>query len=205
MTHFQEPLPPDARIGILGGSFDPAHDGHRHATLWALRKFRLDVVLWLVSPGNPIKPHPSQAYPLRVQRARAIACHPRILVSTFENRAALTYTVEVIALLQRSYPRARFLWLMGSDNLCAFHRWHAWQTLAGQVALGILERPPSRMRACNAVATRTLAAHRQPAEAAAVLINCPPPAWALVNIPLNRTSSSILRVAPDPQFPVRDP
>jgi len=193
MTRFQETLPTAIRIGLLGGSFDPAHDGHRHATLWALRRFRLDLVLWLVSPGNPMKLHPSRDFAARVQKAREIARHPRIVVSTLEARSSLTYTVDTISLLRQSFPSCRFLWLMGSDNLCDFHRWHAWQTLAGRVGIGVLARPPSRMMACNSAAARALAPYRLHPAAAPKLIDCPPPAWTLVNIPLNPTSSSALR------------
>ncbi|MCY4259769.1 MAG: nicotinate-nucleotide adenylyltransferase [Rhodobacteraceae bacterium] len=195
MTHRRECLPAVGNIGILGGSFDPAHAGHRHVTLWALHKFQLDAVLWLISPGNPIKPEPFYSYASRVQRARAIARHPRIIISTLEECRSLTYTVDTITLLKRTNPHCRFLWLMGSDNLPDFHRWHAWRTLTGLVSIGVLERPAYRVAACTSIAARALACCRVPKDAAPTLARLTPPAWTLVNIPLNPVSSTMVRAS----------
>ncbi len=186
-------LPPGARIGLLGGSFDPPHAGHLHLSREALKRFRLDRVIWLVSPGNPLKAHGPAPLPERMAAARAMIAHPRIAVSDIEARIGTRYTADTIRALQRRFPRVAFTWLMGADNLAQFDRWEDWRGIAASVPLGILARPGSRMAALHAPAARILRPARLPQDAAGLLPGQTPPAWCFVNMPMSPLSSSAIR------------
>jgi nicotinate-nucleotide adenylyltransferase len=130
------------RIGLLGGSFNPAHGGHRRISLFALEALGLDEVWWLVSPGNPLKPKTGMA-PLsaRLASARQLALRARIVPTAIERELGTRYTVDTLRKLQTRYPKHRFVWLMGSDNLVQFDRWKAWQTIARTMPIAVIARP----------------------------------------------------------------
>ena len=130
------------RIGLLGGSFNPAHRGHRRMSLAALDALGLDEVWWLVSPGNPLKPRKGMApYPARLASAKAVARRSRIRVSGFEAEAGTRYTVDTLAALHRRYPREQFIWLMGADTVAQFHQWKDWRRIAQRLPIAVLSRP----------------------------------------------------------------
>src|SRR4051812_19800718 len=118
-----------ARIGLLGGSFNPAHGGHRRISLAAMRALGLDEVWWLVSPGNPLKADARDMapYAARLAAAKRMARRARIHASDFEDRAGTRFSIDTVRRLKRCYPRHRFLWLLGSDNLPNFHLWRDWR------------------------------------------------------------------------------
>ncbi|SIS65900.1 nicotinate-nucleotide adenylyltransferase [Phaeovulum vinaykumarii] len=184
---------PGMRIGLLGGSFDPAHDGHVRITREALRRFGLDRVWWLVSPGNPLKAHAPAPMPLRVARARALMRHPRVEVTAIEAQLGTRFTADTLARLGALYPGVRFVWLMGADNLMGFHRWDNWRAIMAQVPVGVLARPGWQIRARLSPAARAYARARLPADAAGRLALMPPPAWCFVDLPMLDLSSSLLR------------
>ena len=128
--------------GLLGGSFNPAHGGHRRIALFAMAALGLDEVWWLVSPGNPLKPRAGMA-PLaaRVASARAQARRARIKVTAIERELGTRYTVDTLRALGRRYPKHRFVWLMGSDNLAQFHRWRDWRGIARTMPIAVIARP----------------------------------------------------------------
>ncbi|WP_448582943.1 nicotinate-nucleotide adenylyltransferase [Thermaurantiacus sp.] len=129
-------------VGLLGGSFNPAHGGHRIISLEVMRRFRLDEVWWLVSPQNPLKPAFGMApLAVRMASARAVARHPRLRVTDIEARLGTQRTVDTIAGLKALYPHLRFLWIMGADNLLQFHRWTAWREIARSVPIVVVARP----------------------------------------------------------------
>jgi nicotinate-nucleotide adenylyltransferase len=132
-----------ARIGLLGGSFNPAHRGHRHISLEAMRALGLDEVWWLVSPGNPLKEGAKDMapYPARLAAAKRLAERSRIRVSDFEQRAGTRFTIETVRLLKRRHPEHRFIWLLGSDNLPNFHFWRNWRGLARELPIAVIRRP----------------------------------------------------------------
>ncbi len=131
-----------SRVGLLGGSFNPAHRGHRATSLAAMEALGLDEVWWLVSPGNPLKPAAGMApYPARLASAQAMARRSRIKVSGFEAAAGTRYTFDTLALLVRRWPQHDFIWLMGEDTLPQFHRWKAWRKLATHVPIAVMSRP----------------------------------------------------------------
>ena len=144
MSWIRPPGPVEAglTIGLLGGSFNPAHGGHLYVSLTALRRLHLDYVWWLVSPGNPLKEAPA---PLekRLKAARAMARHPRLIVTDIERALGTRYTIDTIKALQRRFPAVTFVWLMGSDNLENFYRWRDWRQIAERIALVVVQRPGS--------------------------------------------------------------
>jgi nicotinate-nucleotide adenylyltransferase len=184
------------RVGLLGGSFDPPHAGHRAASLVALEALGLDQVWWLVSPHNPLKSHaPSENLAERVAAARALAAHPRIKVTGVEAALGTTYTAET---LRRLLPRLRGLhvvWLMGADNLRQFSQWRDWQRIAAMVPMAVLNRPGEALRALSSPAAEALAPWRIPLEAARGLASRRPPAWVFLPGPHVPLSSTALRAA----------
>jgi nicotinate-nucleotide adenylyltransferase len=190
-------LPPHGRrqrIGLLGGSFDPAHTGHRHISLVALRRLELDAVWWLVSPGNPLK-DTRRLPPLeaRIAAARLVARHPRIRVTGIEAALGTRYTVDTLEALSRRAPGVRFVWLMGADNLAQLGRWRDWPRLARLAPFAVIDRPPATLRATHGRAALALAAARLPEAAAPALADIPPPAWCFLHAPRVALSSTLLR------------
>ena len=179
-------------VGLLGGSFDPAHDGHVHITREALRRIGLDRVWWLVSPGNPLKSRQPAPIAVRMERARAmLGDDPRVVVTDLEARLGTRATVDTITKLQALYPGVRFVWLMGADNLVQFHRWARWRDILARVPVAVMARPGAGLAARLSVTARTYRAHQvaQPER----LLGRALPAWCFVNMPLNATSSSVIR------------
>lgn len=129
-------------VGLLGGSFNPAHGGHRRMSLAALERLGLDEIWWLVSPQNPLKPVAGMApLAVRIASARKIARHPRIRPTAIEAELGTQLTVDTLQALRRRFPQVKFLWLMGSDNLLQFHRWAEWRTIARTVPIVVMARP----------------------------------------------------------------
>ncbi|MBV7396068.1 nicotinate-nucleotide adenylyltransferase [Mameliella sp. DP3N28-2] len=188
-------LRPGSRVGLLGGSFDPPHAGHLHLSREALKRFGLDRVVWLVSPGNPLKPNPPAPLAERIAAARALVDDPRITISDFEARSGTRYTAETLIALRQSFPNVRFTWLMGADNLAQFHRWENWQGILETVPVGVLARPGLRTAALFSPAARIYRAARIPAHASQSLGRTRAPGWCFVNIPMMNVSSSAIRAA----------
>lgn len=177
-------------VGLLGGSFDPAHAGHVAITQAALARFGLDWVWWVVSPGNPLKADAPAALPRRLDQARQVMRHPRVRVTDIERHLSSRFTADTVASLQAAYPHVRFVWLMGADNLAQFHRWDRWADIAQRVPLGVMARPGQSLRALNAPTPRHLRGERV---APRRLAAAEAPAWSFVNIPLRPESSTELR------------
>ena len=182
------------RVGLLGGSFNPAHTTHRALSLFALKRLQLDRVWWLVSPGNPLKD--TRALPAldkRLAAARALADHPAIQVTAIEAALNTRYTVDTIAALLRRFPNVQFVWLMGADNLSQFHRWRDWQTIARQLPFAVIDRPSDSLRALASPAAQSLAKYRQNESAAAQLADFGAPAWVFLHGLKSPLSSTQLR------------
>jgi nicotinate-nucleotide adenylyltransferase len=182
-------------IGLLGGSFDPAHAGHAHITREALKRFGLDQVWWLVSPGNPLKSRGPAPMAQRIAQAQAVIDHPRVTVTGIEARLGTRYTAQTLRALQKLYPTQRFVWLMGADNLAQFHLWQDWQGIANSVPLGILARPGQRISARMSRAASLYAPFRIPGRQSQRLARADAPAWCFVNVPMMDVSSSAIRAS----------
>lgn len=194
MSGFGPPAWPGQRIGLLGGSFDPAHAGHRLITRRALVALRLDAVWWLVSPGNPLKPDAPASLGRRLAAARAlVADDRRVVVTDLEARIGTRHTAATLEALRATYPAVRFVWLMGADNLAGFHRWDRWRHILGLVPVCVLARPGQQLRAGLSPTARAYARWRVPPRSAAALASMPPPAWTLLAGPMLDLSSTELR------------
>lgn len=185
---------PGQRVGIMGGTFNPAHDGHRIVAETAVKRLRLDQLWWLVTPGNPLKSKsglPEQA--LRMAAAKEFAPSPRMKITGFEAALGTPFTAATLAFLKRRYPRVRFVWVMGADNLASFDRWQQWRAIAGTFPLAIIDRPGWRLRALASPTARAFAQRRVPELRAALLTKRPPPAWVFLTSRLSPLSSTKLR------------
>lgn len=183
-------------IGLFGGSFNPAHEGHRMASLTALRLLGLTQVWWLVTPGNPLKDNsalPSQGERMAV--ARNISHHPRIIVTGVEASFGTRYTADTLRQLKRRCPGVKFVWIMGSDNLAGFHRWQEWRAIARMMPLVIIDRPGSTNRAVRSTAGVALARYRLDETDGRLLAHAAPPAWLFVHGRRSFLSSTGLREA----------
>jgi nicotinate-nucleotide adenylyltransferase len=182
------------RIGLLGGSFNPAHGGHLHVSLLALRRLRLDEIWWLVSPQNPLKPQRGMA-PLaeRLAAAATMARHPRIKVTDLETRLGTRYTADTFAALKRRFPQLRFVWLMGADNLSQIRHWERWHDIFRAVPIAIFARPTYCLAALSDLAARRFARRRVRPEAARLLADRTPPAWVFFPSRLDARSATQIR------------
>lgn len=195
-SEFLNPPPayPGMRIGLLGGSFNPAHEGHLHISRVALARLGLDQLWWLVTPGNPLKGR-RELKPLeeRLETAARIARHPRIDVTGFEAARPDAYTINTLRYLTGRYPGTRFIWIMGADSLAGFHRWRDWQGIAALAPVAVIDRPGHRFAALASPAAHRLAGMRIDESDAAGLTQICPPAWAFLTIPLSPVSSTEIR------------
>jgi len=181
-------------IGLLGGTFNPPHDGHRHISLEAMRRLGLDRVWWLVTPGNPLKDHDGLA-PMdqRAKDCASVANHPKISITTIERKIGSAYTANTVEHITRRARGTTFVWLMGGDNLAGFHKWDRWQDISTAVAIAVLDRPGTRHKALSSPAAKTMASSRLPSQSAHLLPGHPPPVWTFLDIPLSGSSSTALR------------
>lgn len=182
-------------IGLLGGSFDPAHEGHVHITREALKRLGLDQVWWLVSPGNPLKPEGPAPMPDRLARARALMRDPRVKVTDLEARLGTRYTAATLERLKAIYPGVQFVWLMGADNLVQFHRWDRWRDILRMVPVAVMARPGWGVRAGLSRAARSFRSHAT--RRGEVLRGRTAPAWAFIQMPQHPASSSAIRARGD--------
>lgn len=193
---FRGPIgPAGARIGLLGGSFDPPHSGHVHITRWALRTARLDHVWWLVSPGNPLKTQGPADIDRRVAACRALVHHPRVVVTDIERHLPDAFTANTLLHLRERYRGVRFVWMMGADNLASFHHWEGWNWIIETVPMLVLARPGQQLAAGLSPAARRYAHLRVPASAAGRLGADGGPGWALLTGPMSDSSSTEIRRA----------
>ena len=190
-------LPGPARgltIGLLGGSFNPAHEGHLMVAETALKRLKLDQVWWIVARGNPLKSDHGD-YTARLASARTMARGARMRVSDIEAQLGLTYSIDTLHALRQGAPETRFVWLMGADNLTGFARWKNWEEIARSVPIAVIARPGARITRATAFA-RKFARDRLPEAAAASLPHAAPPAWVYIRVRENSLSSTELRARP---------
>lgn len=185
------PVATGLRIGVMGGSFNPPHEGHRIVATTAMKRLGLDAVWWLVTPGNPLKSNgrlPSLS--ARMAACRKLASHPRMHVTGFEAELGASYTAVTLAFLRRRHPGVRFVWLMGADNLAGFHRWQDWRSIARTMPIAVVDRPSWRL---EAMASRTAHAmgRLRISEARARCLRSP--GWVMLSTRLSEASSTAIR------------
>jgi len=178
----------------LGGSFNPAHDGHRHVSIEALKRLKLDEVWWLVAEQNPLKPVKGMApFAARFKNAASFARHPRIRVLDLENRLGTHYTIDTLGALSSVFPHTRFVWLMGADNLAQIRHWRHWRDIYATVPIAVLARPGYCREALAELAAKRFAHARLPASAARGLARMKPPAWVFLWAKYDSSSATELR------------
>lgn len=184
-------------IGLLGGSFDPPHEGHAHITREALKRLGLDRVWWLVSPGNPLKREGPAPMARRMAAAARVMRHPRVVVTDIEARLGTRYTAETLERLMALYPGVRFVWLMGADNLASFHRWQRWRWIMDHVPVAVIARPGQSLSDGRPRAAAIHARRQIRGREAGRLCAAQPPAWCFVTIPMVDISSTGIRARGD--------
>ncbi len=182
------------RVGLFGGSFNPAHYGHYMVALYALKRLQLDWVWWLVAPQNPLKdPSETGEYDERLRLTRHIARHPRFVVTDIERQINSRNTAETLAALGQTMKQAHFIWIMGADSFANLHRWHNWTDIAGALPLAFLARPGYSIRALGGRAALRYAGSRVKTGEAAKLVTRKTPAWVFLPMPLRPESSTAIR------------
>jgi len=182
------------RIGLLGGSFNPAHEGHRDISLAALAYLDLDEVWWMVSPQNPLKPEKGMAsFAERMAGAGAMAHHPRIKVTDIEKRLGTRYTADTLRTLVTRFPSYKFVWLMGADNLAQIASWRDWTRIFHLVPIAVFDRPTYTIKALSSLAARRFRRSRRREAALKTLAATPAPAWVFVHHRLNPISATQIR------------
>jgi len=183
------------RIGLLGGSFNPPHDGHVHVSETALKKLDLDYVWWLVSPQNPLKPVRGMAsFDKRLAAAKRLAgAHPRMIATGIEEELGTRFTMHTLRALKRRFPQARFVWLMGSDNLVQIPRWRSWQQIFAEVPVAVVTRPGSALPARHSKAAIRFKSSGLPADAR--FADAKLPALTVIEVKRNKASGTKLRAA----------
>ena len=191
---------PARRIGLLGGSFNPAHGGHRRISLFALEALGLDEVWWLVSPGNPLKPAGGMApLPARVGSARRQARRSPIRGTGLERELGTRFTVDTLRKVQARWPKKQFVWLMGADNLGQFHRWRDWRGIARAMPIAVIARPGYDAAAIASPAMAWLRRYRRSAASFRNRAEWSAPALVLLRFDPDQRSATALRKA-DPNW-----
>ena len=192
---------PGQRIGIMGGSFNPPHEGHRIVAETAVKRLNLDQLWWLVTPGNPLKANgglPPQDQ--RMAMCRQFARGPKMKITGFEAELGTPYTAATLSFLRQRYPDVDFVWVMGADNLATFHRWQHWKDIAETMPIAVVDRPGWRLKALAGETAQVLASTRIDEADAARLASSRAPAWVFLTSRLSPLSSTALR-ASSPQSP----
>ena len=181
-------------IGLMGGSFNPAHSGHRLISELAIKRLRLNKVWWLVSPQNPLKSSAGMAsINERVQNAVKVSRNPRIKVMTVESSLNTQYTVDLLKILAKRFSSARFIWIMGADNLLQFSEWKNWEEITSLVRIAIFDRPNFSLKSLAADMPRRFSGNRLREREGLLLKYKKPPAWIFFHSNLNYISATKIR------------
>lgn len=181
-------------VGLLGGSFNPPHEGHLHISELAQKRARLDQVWWIVSPGNPLKDHSELAsLGKRLELSHELARQPGIKITAFEARFNVRYTEHSLSILKQRRPGLKFVWLMGADNLASFHKWQNWRRIAALMPFIVIDRPGSTLSYLSAPAAIALSRYRVDEDDISRLAYMKPPAWTFLHGPRSLLSSTQIR------------
>ena len=190
----RETVSPNQKIGVLGGSFNPAHEGHLSISKIALQRLNLDEVWWIISPRNPLKKYDIlYDFEDRVSSAEKVIDTNHISISRLEKNAQIKYTIGTVEYLNTRYVGTKFVWIMGADNLKDFHRWREWDKLAITVPIAIIDRPSSSLDVTSSLFANKYRKYRVDEADAQNLADKKKPAWVFLHSKLNDQSSSQLR------------
>ena len=186
---------PGLRVGLLGGSFNPAHRGHRLISTEAIKRLRLDAVWWLVTPQNPLKKCNDLAkLQKRLNYARKLANHPRIWVTDVERHFDSRYSIHTIRQLKRKFPKRKFVWLIGADNMAQIPLWHDWRKIFNSIPIAVFSRPSYCHQALAGLAAERFRRSQHKEQYAHCLIDTTPPAWMFIHTPADPISSTGIRL-----------
>ena len=182
------------RIGLFGGSFNPAHYGHFSLAKMAMARLQLDYVWWMVSPQNPLKSADETCdFQQRLEIAREVARHPRFIVCDFEQELGTTTTAQTFEKLAPIFDMGNFVWLMGADSFAGLHHWNDWQTIPETLPIAVFDRPHWGTRALGSVAAQIYKKNQLAGEDAALLVGAQPPVWCFVPMSQRMESSTAIR------------
>ncbi len=191
-----------ARIGLLGGSFNPAHEGHLHVARTAVARLKLDQIWLMVSPGNPLKTgSPMATLATRLAAATSLADGRRLIATDIEAHLGTRYTIDTLRALRRRFPRAKFVWIIGADNLAQLPSWRSWRDIFAAVPFAVLPRPTYNVRALSGQAASAFRSAKMPARAASILADQSAPAWLFLPARQSAISATKLRSSAEGEFP----
>jgi nicotinate-nucleotide adenylyltransferase len=180
------------KIGLFGGSFNPAHQGHLHVAKAGLRELGLDQIWWLVSPQNPLKPA-QPSYESRVATVEALNLPPRMIISDYEQKSGTNYTIDLLQSLKRRHPAAQFVFMMGADNFIQLPKWRQWQAIMATFPIAVIARPGETMRSRLSQPARQYANDRLDESYSNALAQMTAPCWTYLTLPLDSSSSTVIR------------
>ena len=129
------------KIGILGGTFDPAHKGHIAISKEAIRSYKISKVIWAVTKKNPFKKKSYMTLKERIIYARVInKNNPRIKVNYYEDKIKSSRTINLINYIKKNNKNSQLFFLMGADNLINFHKWHKWKLISKKCIILVFDR-----------------------------------------------------------------
>ncbi len=189
------PPPPGKRIGLMGGSFNPAHEGHLHISELAINNLNLDRIMWLVSPQNPLKPTEDMApFHERMNHAEHMAKHnPKIIVSDVESKLGTTHSIDLLIEFKTRFPKIGFVWVMGADSMLQIDQWKDWKAIFSTLPIAIFARPEYSDSITSCVAAKHFSENRIDEGQSAELIEMTAPAWAYLETPMHPESSTRIR------------
>ena len=179
-------------IGLIGGSFDPPHEGHMHVAKWALRSLPLDKLWWVVSKRNPLKKQSTTDFKNRIKNTQKLVKQPKMLVTDLEAVFDTEFTVDFLSKVKSEYPKGNFIWIMGADGLNNFHKWKHWEKIFEMIPIAIFARP-NYSDFLTTVAGKKYSKNLLPENRSNQLMQCKAPAWAFFDIPLKNISSTEIR------------
>ena len=195
LKNYQFPFP-GRKIGLLGGSFNPAHCGHRRISIEAIKRLQLDAVWWLVTPQNPLKPENDlEKLEKRLKFAREIANHPRIWASDIESDLGPQYSIETVRKIKQKFPKRKFVWLLGADNMAQIPLWRDWTQIFTSIPIAVFTRPSYCHIALAGLAAQRFRKSQYRERYGRFLIDAAPPAWIFMHTPADTTSSTEIRLA----------
>ena len=145
------------RIGILGGTFDPPHIGHLHISKIALKKLRLDAIIWIIAKQNPLKQKPYLSIKMRVNLSKYITkSQKKIFVTYLDDKIKSRNTFVLLNFLKKQNKKIKLFFLIGADNLIKFHKWYKWKKIPELAKIVVFARPKYSTKALNSFASKKL-------------------------------------------------
>ena len=179
-------------VGILGGTFDPPHEGHLFISKFAKIKLDVGEVWWIVTTTNPLKKNKVD-YKKRLRKVKRFLMNHHIKVLEIQDLSKNTYTVDLLEYLFKKFPHKKFVWLMGADNLFSFHLWRDWKKIFYNIPIAIFDRPPYSLSISKAKAILYFKEDRINSKLSRNLKFMKPPKWLFLTGLTNLQSSTKIR------------